>query len=79
MSMYFLPRIFATKAANDSGSTRLHRAEFKVSYAFVEKESSVEYIRHSSYNFVVISVDFNVNLPQDGAGMYPGSKFRCNY
>ena len=24
------------------------------------------------------SIDLNINLPQNGAGMYPGSRSQCN-
>ena len=45
--------ISTTEAATDSRPTRFHRAKFKVSYTFIEKESSIEYIRYSIYNFTV--------------------------
>ena len=55
----------------------LHRAQFNVSCAFVEKESVMKYIQYSSYNFTVISLDFNIiNLSQNGTEMVPESNYR---
>ena len=58
---------------------RLLRAQFKVSFEFVEKNKNFNIIHYSSYNFTGISVDFNINLPQNGAGMYPRSDLWYNY
>ena len=58
-------------------NVQVHSCGFYVS---LEKESVMEYIHYYSYNFTAISIDFYINLCQNGAEMYPRStcKMWCN-